>query len=150
MKTKILSILSISILVLSCKTEVIETLDGPQIVGNDVDANGCKGSAGYVYSVIKAKCIRAFEEGIEFHNKDFSQSAYVVLTDDKKVAEVFLPIETTINECILERLDDKKLYMNKQGTMGITRSESEFVLTYKKEQFVLRRTEDIDSLLLNN
>lgn len=150
MKTKILSILSISILVLSCKTEVIETLDGPQIVGNDVDANGCKGSAGYVYSVIKAKCIRAFEEGIEFHNKDFSQSAYVVLTDDKKVAEVFLPIETTINECILERLDDKKLYMNKQGTMEITRSESEFVLTYKKEQFVLRRTEDIDSLLLNN
>jgi hypothetical protein len=150
MKTTLLSFLSLSFIVLSCKTAVIETSDGPQIVGNDVDANGCKGSAGYVYSVIKAKCIRAFEEGIEFHNKDFSQSAYVVLSNDKKEAEVFLPIETTINECILQRLDDKKLYVNKHGTMEITKSESEFVLTFKKEQFVLRRTEDMDSLLLNN
>ena len=149
MKPKLLALFTISIFIYSCKSTVIESNDGPQIVGNDADANGCKASAGYVYSVIKAKCIRAFEEGIEFHNKDFSQSAYVVLSDNKQEAEVFLPLETSINECILQRMDDKQLYLNKHRTMEIVKSESEFILSYKKEQFVVRRTEDVDSLLLN-
>lgn len=148
MKTTLCSLLALSFLVISCKSTVIETNDGPQIVGNDVDANGCKASAGYVYSVIKAKCIRAFEEGIEFHNKDFTLSAYVVLSENKSEAEVFLPVETTINECILQRFDNKKLYVNKHGTIEIIANENDFVLTYKKDQFVVRRTEDVDSLLL--
>jgi hypothetical protein len=150
MKTTLLSFVTITTFLFSCKSSIIETNDGPQIVGNDVDTDGCKASAGYVYSVIRAKCIRAFEEGIEFHNKDFSRSAYVVLSDNKQEAEVFLPLETTINECLLQRLGEKKLYVNKHGTMEITRYESEFVLSYKKEEFVVRRTEDIDSLLLLN
>ena len=148
MKTTLLSLITFSIFIYSCKTSISEATEIPQMVGNDTDANGCKGSAGYVYSVIKAKCIRAFEEGIEFHNKDFSQSAYVVLSDDRQEAEVFLPLETTINECILQRLDDKQLYLNKHRTMEIVKSENEFILSYKKEQFVVRRTEDVDSLLL--
>ncbi len=148
MKTTLLSLITFSIFIYSCKTSFSEATESPQMVGNDTDANGCKGSAGYVYSVIKAKCIRAFEEGIEFHNKDFSQSAYVVLSDDRQEAEVFLPLETTINECILQRLDDKQLYLNKHRTMEIVKSENEFILSYKKEQFVVRRTEDVDSLLL--
>lgn len=141
-------LLTTFIILSSCKTAVIETTDGPQIVGNDVDANGCKGSAGYVYSVIRAKCIRAFEEGIEFHNKDFSLSAYVVLSENRQEAEVFLPMETTINECLLQRFDSQKIYVNKNGTMSINKEDAQFTLTYKKETFVVRRTEDLDSLLL--
>jgi|GEM_PF-1183270 len=148
MKTTLPALTFLLFVLFSCKTTVVDTPDGPQIVGNDVDANGCKGSAGYVYSVIKAKCIRAFEEGIEFHNKEFSQSAYVILSENKEEAEVFLPMETTINECLLMRLEGAKLYGNKNGTMQITKSESEFVLSYKKDFFVVRRTEDVDSLLL--
>ena len=33
-----------------------------QIVGNDLDAHGCKGSAGYSWCEAKQKCLRAWEE----------------------------------------------------------------------------------------
>ena len=31
-----------------------------ELVGNDVDAHGCRGSAGYMWSAMQKKCIRPF------------------------------------------------------------------------------------------
>ena len=35
--------------------------EGPQMVGNDTDEHGCKGSAGYVWCESLQKCIRPWE-----------------------------------------------------------------------------------------
>lgn len=69
----------------------------PRVVGGDQDAHGCKGSAGYTWSVLKNECIRVFESGIRLNPKaaqlDQSLSAFVVFkteTDDAQ-AELYLP-----------------------------------------------------------
>ena len=45
----------------------VQTDSRPQsnIVGNDRDADGCIGSAGYTWSQIKKDCIRLFEEKVQ-------------------------------------------------------------------------------------
>ena len=67
-----------------------------QFVGADKDKRGCIGSAGYTWSVAKGSCIRIFEDGNPFVKYDLatgivdsSAVAYVVLSNDKKKAEVF-------------------------------------------------------------
>ncbi len=67
----------------------------PKIVGGDKDKHGCIASAGYTYSQIKATCIRLFEESIKLnevkHTGTYSSFAVVILSGDKKKAEVFIP-----------------------------------------------------------
>jgi hypothetical protein len=142
----ILNLFVLTILFSSCQPKTEEVLE-PHLVGNDADENGCKGSAGYVWSVILQKCIRAFEEGIEFHNKDFSMNTYVVLSADKSEAEAFMPSETNINECIMQRSVDKFLYQNKKGTLNILFTEKEYILDFKGEKYFAARTEHLDLLL---
>ncbi|MGF7217216.1 hypothetical protein GGR92_003389 [Spirosoma lacussanchae] len=66
-----------------------------QIVGNDADPNGCKGSAGYTWSAVKNRCIRVFEEGTPFKNYEATApgeaeiATYVVLSNDQSKAEIF-------------------------------------------------------------
>ncbi|MFO0495391.1 MAG: hypothetical protein ACK50Y_07655 [Flavobacteriia bacterium] len=141
-----LKLFLLAILFSSCQHKIEEVIES-QKVGNDVDVNGCKGSAGYVWSVILQKCIRAFEEGIEFHNKDFTMNTFVVLSTDKSEAEAFLPSETTIQECIMLRSDDKLLYENKKGTMSIQFTEKEYILDFRGEKYFAARTEHLDLLL---
>ena len=71
--------------------------DSPMITGGDADEHGCRGSAGYTWSVVKNECIRIFESGIRLNAKaaklDKTLSAFVVFkseTDDAQ-AEIFLP-----------------------------------------------------------
>jgi hypothetical protein len=142
----LLKLFILTILLSSCQPKTEEVIE-PHIVGNDADANGCKGSAGYVWSVVLQKCIRAFEEGIEFHNKDFSMNSFVILSSDKSEAEAFMPSETTINECIMLRSDDKFLYRNKKGTLSIQLTDKEYVLDFKGEKYFAARTEHLDLLL---
>ena len=142
----ILNPLILTIILSSCQPKIGEEIE-PQIVGNDLDANGCKGSAGYDWSVILHKCIRAFEEGIEFHNKDFSFNAFVVLSEDKNEAEAFLPYEATINECIMLRSEGKVLYRNKKGSLSIQFTDKEYILDFKGEKYFAARTNNLDLLL---
>lgn len=67
------------------------------MVGADVDEHGCKGSAGYQWSVLKNECIRIFEAGIRLDPQDASLdttlSAFIVFKseDDDAKAEVYMP-----------------------------------------------------------
>jgi hypothetical protein len=142
----ILNPLILTIILSSCQPKIGEVIE-PQIVGNDLDANGCKGSAGYVWSVILQKCIRAFEEGIEFHNKDFSFNAFVVLSEDKNEAEAFLPYEARINECIMLHSEGKVLYRNMKGSLSIQFTDKEYILDFKGEKYFATRTNNLDLLL---
>ncbi len=71
------------------------------MVGNDVDAHGCKGSAGYQWSQVKHNCIRLFEEGIRLNPQpdtaSQSISAFVVFKnqDVQDTAELFLPNDSS-------------------------------------------------------
>lgn len=71
--------------------------DSTQMVGNDIDENGCRGSAGYIWSDAKNRCIRIFEEGSRLDavlsGMDTTVSAFVVFPTSPKdsVAEVFVP-----------------------------------------------------------
>ena len=75
----------------------IETVQQPPIVGGDSDAHGCKGSAGYTWSVVKNECIRIFESGIRLNPKsqgsDRTMSAFIVFKSDMDdaQAELFFP-----------------------------------------------------------
>lgn len=60
--------------------------------GADVDAKGCKASAGYTWSELNQQCIRIWEEGVAFEPVDTTdpdQWAFVVFSDDKPLAELY-------------------------------------------------------------
>jgi hypothetical protein len=108
-KTILLLTFSIGLCVSSCtevpkkegtKTEAGTTVS-PAIVGADSDEHGCKGSAGYTWSVVKNECIRIFEAGIRLDAKaadiDKTTSAFVVFKSENEEAqaELFLPSSKT-------------------------------------------------------
>ncbi len=64
--------------------------------GSQIDGGGCRSSAGYLWSALKNKCIRPYEEGSAFTqydsktgNENSALLSYVVLSDDKTKAEFF-------------------------------------------------------------
>lgn len=74
---------------------------GAPMVGGDSDEHGCKGSAGYTWSVVKNDCIRIFESGIRLDAKaaglDKTTSAFIVFKSDNEdaQAELYLPSQKT-------------------------------------------------------
>jgi hypothetical protein len=106
-KTILFIALSIGLCLSAC-TEVpkkeaakTEAPPSPAIVGADSDEHGCKGSAGYTWSVVKNECIRIFESGIRLDAKapdiDKTTSAFVVFKSetDEAQAELYLPTSKT-------------------------------------------------------
>lgn len=91
------------------KTEAVSTLvpaaqaaQAAPAVGSDVDAHGCKPSAGYSWSQVQEKCLRIFEAGIRLNpmgadepssNEQGTQVAYVIFDKAQARAELFLPGE---------------------------------------------------------
>ncbi len=81
------------------------------MVGNDADEHGCKGSAGYQWSVVKNECIQVFTSGIRLDPQapqlNKSLSAFVVFTSetDDAQAELFLPNQIT--SILLNKASDK-------------------------------------------
>jgi hypothetical protein len=70
----------------------------PPMVGQDADAHGCMGSAGYVWSNAQQRCLRLFEDGFSFDphmdNPEQTLKAFVVLGLDAgrpQKAELFMP-----------------------------------------------------------
>ncbi|MCG2611866.1 hypothetical protein LZZ90_10150 [Flavobacterium sp. SM15] len=92
------------------------------VVGNDKDDKGCVTSAGYMWSEVRKGCIRVFEEGYrlapykdqaeasEEDNEQATLNAYIVFSNDKNVAELFLPNET--KSVLLQREAEGKPYLH--------------------------------------
>ncbi|TCN52023.1 hypothetical protein D0809_05160 [Flavobacterium circumlabens] len=84
----------------------------PEVAGGDADAHGCKGSAGYTWSVVKNECVRLFEIGTKLNHaedgKTYSTVAYVIFEGDK--AELFL--DTQKEAIILERKSEGDSWVN--------------------------------------
>jgi hypothetical protein len=117
------------------------------LVGADSDLHGCKGSAGYSWSVLLKECVRPFEKGIPFSNEDHTLNAYVILSENGSQAEIFAPVETTESESILFR-SPKVLFSNKSGTITIFSENDFYVLNCQNQKFSTPRTADLDSLFI--
>lgn len=76
----------------------------------DKDKNGCVPSAGYHWSLLRKDCVRPVEEGFRLNSvekiEDESdiKSAFVIFSDDKEQAELFLP--GAVDSVILEKKGD--------------------------------------------
>lgn len=85
------------------------------VIGGDKDAFGCKPSAGYTYSKIQDKCIRAFEQKIKLNEvnpqKSYTSMAAVIFSDDMNKAEVFMP-DIKLTSLVLTRAGKRKIWKN--------------------------------------
>ena len=123
------------------KTEVVpaKTVD-PVIVGNDADEHGCKGSAGYQWSVLKNDCIKVFEAGIRLEAKakdlDKSLSAFVVFKSetDEKQAEIFLPSSKTT--MLLPQVKDSGAGTWQNETYTLTQWKGMYALENNKKELL--------------
>ena len=128
MKTILHSILAV-LLLTSCdfifkdhsKDDAVVLDQKPVVLGNDKDDKGCVASAGYMWSETRKGCIRVFEEGfrltpykspadsIDVDGEQATLNAYVVFSEDKAVAELFLP--NAKKSMLLKRESEGKPYV---------------------------------------
>lgn len=83
-----------------------------ELVGADVDANGCKGSAGYTWSKLREDCIRVFEEGatllpVKVDESEAVYGAFILYSEDKSTIELFLP---SLKESVLLQKTENDSY----------------------------------------
>ena len=100
----LLIVFASALLMGSCNSSVsnsnsVAVTDSANIVGNDADAHGCKGSAGYTWSVIKNECIRPWENTLQLlpiNHEDSSAiiTASVIFSTDSTKTELFMANET--------------------------------------------------------
>lgn len=106
--------------------------DSAHIVGNDIDENGCIGSAGYIWSDAKNRCIRIFEEGSRLDavlsGMDTTVSAFVVFPTSPKdsVAEVFVP--SASGGLLLQKKSEANW---SNDSISLTESNGNFILQSK-------------------
>ncbi|WP_293879251.1 MULTISPECIES: hypothetical protein [unclassified Sphingobacterium] len=79
-------------------------------IGGSKDEHGCLVSAGQTWSEIKQGCIQVFTIGFRLNPVDVEKgkaviSAFVVLSEDKSKAELFLP-EASKNNILLDKVDN--------------------------------------------
>jgi hypothetical protein len=81
------------------------------LVGGDLDVHGCKGSAGYTWSILKKECVRVFEVGTRLQsNQNDTSSAFVIFETNGNKAELFTTSEK--NSLILERKAEGQPWIN--------------------------------------
>jgi hypothetical protein len=110
-------------------------------VGADKDEQGCRGSAGYVWSAVKDSCIRPFESGTEFtsygSNSDSTQAAYIVLSNDKRKAEVFFALtdKPIVMDAVAEIEGDIApiLFENKTEMVDVISRKDAYYIRFKSE-----------------
>lgn len=94
------------------------------------DKNGCVKEAGYKWSVIKDDCIRISDEGFRLNpiddlaNLEPSKSAYVLFSEEKLHAEVFL--QDLQNSILLARKSETEDFTEQNYKLSI---KSGYVLT---------------------
>ncbi|MDN3693547.1 hypothetical protein QWZ06_15270 [Chryseobacterium tructae] len=102
----------------------------PKGAGSDKDKHGCKGSAGYTFSVIKNDCVRIFEEKIQLKEvdtkKSYTSNAAVILSEDGKKAEIFLP--SSDGSLVLDKIASKKAVVYKKGQYSLTKNKNAYTL----------------------
>lgn len=101
-------------------------------VGDDKDEHGCIGSAGYVWSVLKNKCVRLFEIGYRLNPTVIAPdeaiiSAFVIFNDNKTDLELFLP---NIEESIILKQKNDSIYESDEYTFN----SNGFVLSQNGEK----------------
>jgi hypothetical protein len=110
------------------------------MVGNDIDKHGCKGSAGYQWSVVKNDCVRIFEVGVRLDAADTTLnqtlSAFAVFANDEKEnefdAEIFLP-SLADSSLILKPIKDDGAGTWGNGTYTLTQWKGMFTLEEGKK-----------------
>lgn len=105
----------------------------PKGAGSDKDKHGCKGSAGYTFSVIKNDCVRLFEQKIQLKEvdsrKSYTSNAAIILSEDGKKAELFLP--SSDGSLILEKTASKKAVVYRKGQYTLTKVKNKNAYTLK-------------------
>jgi hypothetical protein len=111
--------------------------------GSDKDPNGCVGSAGYTWSEIKNNCVQIFEVGTEFNaygkNLDSTLAAYIIISDDLKKAEVFVPSNYSKEPVILVAAGPSKtdavttLYENTEKQFKIDQLRDKYLIVINNE-----------------
>ncbi|MDV3982167.1 hypothetical protein CMT48_13940 [Elizabethkingia anophelis] len=110
-------------------------------IGSDKNKQKCVASAGYTYSLIKQTCVRLFDERIQLKEKsskkNYTSNAVVILSEDKKSAEVFLPsmqegmiLENTIN-------------VNNNKSQIIIFTKAAYSLIKNRNKYTLKRSKKI-------
>ncbi|SDI33046.1 hypothetical protein [Chryseobacterium jejuense] len=102
----------------------------PKGAGSDKDKHGCKGSAGYTFSVIKNDCVRVFEQKIQLkevdNKKSYTSNAAIILSEDGKKAELFLP--SSDGSLVLDKIASKKAVTYKKGQYTLTKNKNAYTL----------------------
>jgi hypothetical protein len=121
----------------SCNSSVsnsnsLGALDTTHIVGNDADAHGCKGSAGYTWSVIKNECIRPWENTLQLlpiNHEDSSAiiTASVIFSTDSSQAELFMANET--ENLVLDKIENGYATMTDLNTFDLTVKDNIWTIT---------------------
>ena len=76
-------ILSVLLMMIACRSSK------QHLVGNDRDAHGCIGSAGYQWSELQRNCVRPFELPLIIKHSDSITQIAVLFSTDSSKAEVF-------------------------------------------------------------
>jgi hypothetical protein len=112
-----------------------------QIVGNDVDEKGCKGSAGYQWSILKNKCIRLFEDGIRLDAKqkglDTTVSAFIVFKAEniEDSVELYLPTKKVVYVLVKDKTNGAGKWTN--DTFELQQWKGMFTLENKSKKEIL-------------
>jgi hypothetical protein len=127
-------------------------------LGSDSDHHGCRRSAGYIWSEVKAGCIRLFEVGLAFTPDDSQvgsslQYVYVVIAPavggDHLRAEAFVPGED--RPIALKIVDNPEgdtrptLLINESKRLRIFRVKDDHILEFKGLRY--RRISSLDEPL---
>ncbi|MEC4113788.1 hypothetical protein [Myroides pelagicus] len=139
------------------ESSVVFTNGSRTIVGEE-DEDGCAYSAAYRWSKIKKDCIRPYEHGFRLNPIEVNQSSdsviaeandidenqvscFIVLSDDKQLAEVFLP-DTEKQSILLEVKNLAGVYSNEGWELDTRR---DMMLRYKDEpMFVSAKTIELN------
>lgn len=120
------------------KTEVPKTPPANEeipLVGGDQDAHGCKGSAGYTWSVVKNECIRIFESGVRLDAKapylDKTLSAFVVFKSEQDDAQAELFIPSAKESILLKKAQDNGAGTWKNDAMTLKQWKGMYTLEGK-------------------
>jgi len=158
---RILTVLSLIFVVsISIKSQVDPKIE---ITGADRDVHGCIPSAGYTWSVIKNECIRVWEVGLQFTaygtNTDNGFGATVIISEDKKKAEAFLPPSFAKKTIMLNAVESSKnnkirtLYENKAEKLKIEHTNNMLIISLNGKQIFMNNTvkkEDLDEKTTKN
>ena len=121
--------LGLAMLMFTAITFAQSATQEPPIVGNDRDAHGCIGSAGYTYSELKKECIRVFEQKILLVSKDGTQQTALIFNQNKSKVEAFVPGNGSV---ILKRVGKKGKSWKNDG-YTVTKTKKGYSLKKSKE-----------------